>query len=627
MEGSAPVLERVDLPRFDLRTLYANLLRLAEEGGSREVFLLALLQHAAAVSNAVAGIYFVRDVDGALSLGPRLFSHAMTERAERVVEDLADAAREVAAQGVAISAPLKDHPAYTAVLTPVSPAAGQLEVLGLVLVPGNRAIEPFLSFVQLIAGFANLRDALSRGREAGWEATQSARLIELVACISDIADLEQARSALVNGMQELLGCDRAALASADPEGRVKRVHVVSGLSSFDKRSTLARAIEQALAETLALGEPMRWPHCAAEQPSRAPGHQALQAATNSGLVLSVPLATHAGVTVGGLVCWWSTLPADVPRAVRLLQASAIPIGALVELLDRRRSNKWLRGTRRRGASKGSTYRPLLALLAAALLLSALFVPVTHRVSARVVLEPTVSRVVAAPFDGILVGSEVRAGHLVSRDDVLARLDGREIRLQVAGVDAEFRAAAKRRDISMAEGDTHAAQIARLDMQRLELRKSLLNDQLGNLEIRNPIDGIVVSGDLDRKTGGPITRGQVLFEVAPLQQMLAEVAVPAEDISFVSPGMPLSLSIDGVPARRWDVVLGPIRPRAEIRHGDNYFVSEVDLDNPRRMLRPGMQGTAKIAAGRRTLGWVLFHKPWERLARWFVPGAYRGDYGG
>ena len=44
---------------------------------------------------------------------------------------------------------------------------------------------------------------------------------------------------------------------------------------------------------------------------------------------------------------------------------------------------------------------------------------------------------------------------------------------------------------------------------------LTGQQLERMQIMAPFDGVVVSGDLSQSLGSPVERGDVLFEVAPL----------------------------------------------------------------------------------------------------------------
>ena len=167
---------------------------------------------------------------------------------------------------------------------------------------------------------------------------------------------------------------------------------------------------------------------------------------------------------------------------------------------------------------------------------------------------------------------------------------------------------------MAGHRTSAAQLAELEMERLEVQIKLLEHRMENLAIRSPIDGIVVAGDLERAEGAPLTIGQTLFEVAPLEKMNVEVEVPEEDISNVKQGMQVRVSLDAFPEDQISGTLTRIHPQAEMKDHASVFVAEFELTNSQGELRPGMNGWAEVTSGRRSLGWILFHKPWTSIRR-------------
>ena len=53
------------------------------------------------------------------------------------------------------------------------------------------------------------------------------------------------------------------------------------------------------------------------------------------------------------------------------------------------------------------------------------------------------------------------------------------------------------------------------------------------------------------------------------------------------------------------------------NGSNTFRVEAALERADSRLRPGMEGVGKIAAGRRSLGWIWSHGffDWLRLVAW------------
>ena len=70
-----------------------------------------------------------------------------------------------------------------------------------------------------------------------------------------------------------------------------------------------------------------------------------------------------------------------------------------------------------------------------------------------------------------------------------------------------------------------------------------------------------------------------------------------------------------------LVVERITPVSATRDGRNYFRVEAVLEDPGADLRPGMEGIAKIEAGRRRLLWIWTHDllDWLRLRLWsFLP---------
>src|SRR6185436_18970478 len=116
-------------------------------------------------------------------------------------------------------------------------------------------------------------------------------------------------------------------------------------------------------------------------------------------------------------------------------------------------------------------------------------------------------------------------------------------------------------------------------------------------------------------GMPLEQGQTLFEVAPLGRMKVEIAVREDDFAYVRPGMKATIQLNAFPLQSFQATIDCIHPRAELREADNVFIAEIELDNPSGVLRPGMRGTAKIAADRYPLGWNLLRRPITATLAW------------
>jgi len=177
------------------------------------------------------------------------------------------------------------------------------------------------------------------------------------------------------------------------------------------------------------------------------------------------------------------------------------------------------------------------------------------------------------------------GDVVAKGALLASLNDREIRWKKAEFVAERARAAKKRDAELAAGKFGAAQISKLEIQRIDLQIQLLEHRADNLEIRSPIAGVIISGDLQRAQGAPLTLGQSLFEVAPLDAMVVEIAIPQDDIRFVKQALSVNVQLDSHAGETWQLTVERVQPSAEIRDQQNVFIATALLENQDGRLRP------------------------------------------
>jgi multidrug resistance efflux pump len=209
---------------------------------------------------------------------------------------------------------------------------------------------------------------------------------------------------------------------------------------------------------------------------------------------------------------------------------------------------------------------------------------------------------------------------VASGQLLARLDGRDLRLELASLEAERSRVAKERDRSMAASDTAASQLAALELRRLDLKREGIDARLQRLEIRSPLAGQVIGGDPQVWVGSRLTQGQSLVEVAAPGTLVLELSIPDADIDRAIVGKTVHCRLESLPGVSLEGRLKSIRPRAEVRDGENVFVGQVELrispEGDHSELRPGMRGRARLEAEPRTLAWQVFHRAWEQLQfRW------------
>ena len=352
----------------------------------------------------------------------------------------------------------------------------------------------------------------------------------------------------------------------------------------------------------------QWPVPDGERQHAALAHKHLCATDPMPAAMGMPLRNRDGHSIGAIVILAESAEA-LAGGKPFLQAAEKPIATTLHKTQQLEGGRLGRISRSFGGFLRSRKGSMAAVITL-VTLAATMVPIRYKIRCDCQIEPVIRRFVAAPHDGTLEKSLVNPGDYVTAGDVVARMDGREIEWQRASVMADMNQSIKKRDAAQVGHSYAEAQIAELEMQRLQQELSLLDHRAEHLEIRSPIARIVASGDLERAEGAPLTVGQTLFEIAPLGEMIIEVAVPDEEVSFIRTDQPIHVRLDALPGEVFQATVDAIQPRSEIRDERNAFIAEGRLDNTDGRLRPGMKGRAKVVAPRRMLGWVLFHRPIE-----------------
>jgi multidrug resistance efflux pump len=385
------------------------------------------------------------------------------------------------------------------------------------------------------------------------------------------------------------------------------------VAAIDMRSEYAGIAQKVFDECGLQQKMLCWPENTQFRSITSPICGQLVRRLNARVGVCLPLTDTGGRLRGACIFLWAqraqsrTLTPQVMDTLSEILASGLAA----------RERRPLRFRRLRALKTGDWKKfksVLTAGLLAAVVAALALVPVSYRVKGPCTVTPVVTRFVTARFDGILEAVYCKPGALVKQGELLARMDGRVIELELTSLNAELKKARKMRDIRLASGNTAAGQIALLEGQRLEQKIKLQLQRKQQLDIKSPIDGIVLSGKLEGVEGSPVRKGQSLFEISPLENMMVEVAVSQEDISYVRAGMPVRIEFDAYPRRRWEAGLDTILPRSEMREGISVFVGQVAFANPDGRLRPGMQGKASIVTQPKSIAWIYFHRPWNALLR-------------
>lgn len=477
-------------------------------------------------------------------------------------------------------------------------------------------VDPCFTMLHLATQFLVQRGLLSDAQEKEQAFVEATMLVEMFTRCGDAESFKRSLFTLATELEKFFGCQRVAIGTGSK--RHCRVHAVSGTSADEKRTIGFSQLGSAMREAIALDQTMVWPgqKTMVREVVVSANHDDLLHSYQAGRLVVLPLHHEASGTTGAVALLWPVGAPETNRKTYLLLEACRPhLGALVGYLKRAKPGG-IRGALRR-FWRGSRAKRIVTISAAVLGVLSMLLPFTYRVAADCILQPTTRRTVAAPFENRLYRTYAKPGDEVEAGQILAELDGREIRVALAEAIAARSAAFKKRDDAMVSGQPAMVQMTQLEAERLSLEAERLQFRNDNLMIRSPVDGVVLTGDLERSEGVPVTSGQKLFEVAPLDEMLMEIAIPETEVRHVTVGDTVELRLESDGAGERNSTLSSLYPVSEIQDGRNVFVGEALLPNPDGNLRPGMKGSARIETGRRALGWILFHRIYEylRLKLW------------
>lgn len=470
---------------------------------------------------------------------------------------------------------------------------------------------------QLQWGAGWLEVLLRRHADPGEAAQLRVNLIlELVAAFLERPGFTPSASAVATEIATRLGCDRVVLALLN--GKTLKIEAVSHTVQFDRRANLLNATIAAMQEALDQREPIVYPPDRDDRLAVTFSHAELAQMSGAGGIATLPLV-HEGRQIGALTL--ERAPGfrfDTP-AVELLEGLAAMLGPLVGL---KRAEQRSLPAHTAAAAKGFWGKlvgpghagfKFLALLVAAAALFFTFATGSFRIAANARIEGEIQRSVTAPFQGYVREATRRAGDTVEKGEILARLDDRDLKLERVRLQSQRDQLGKQYREAMAKRDRAQVRVVSSQIDQVEAQLALAEEQLSRTEIKAPFAGVLVSGDLTQLLGAPLERGQVLFEIAPLDNYRVVLQVDERDITYLKTGQHGELVLSSMPANVFPVTVQKITPVSTAKDGRNTFRVEAELDSdagPR--LRPGMEGIAKVDVDERRLAWI-----WTReLANWF-----------
>src|SRR6266568_2915702 len=461
-----------------------------------------------------------------------------------------------------------------------------------------------------------------RKRELEERDARLARLaiaMDVVATAIQQSEFGPSAHAIANELAGRFACDRVSV-GVEKSGSID-VRAISNTATFDAKMDLARLIGNAMDEVLDLDVAIVYPpkH---DEDLGAIAHAELARDFKDIAVCSVPLLVDGHAT--GVVTFERSEGGEFDDdTVELCKTVGSLLGPILRLkLDNERG-PWARARAALHSGAQVLFGPrhpgakLVALTIAGALVFCSFATGSYRVAAKTVIEGAVQRVAAAPFEGYILESFVRAGDTVRAGQVLCRLDDKDLKLEQMRLQSEREQLLRKHRQALAAQERSTMVILGAQINQVDASLNLIAGKLARATIVAPFDGIVVSGDLQQLLGTPVEQGKMLFQVAPLDSYRVILQVEERDLVHVKVGQQGELTLSGLPNQQMDFTLEQMTPVSTAQDGRNFFRVEARLQNPSERVRPGMEGVGKAYVGERKLIWIWTHSlvDWLQLVAW------------
>jgi len=562
---------------------------------------------------------------------------------------------------------------------PIDSAAGRAGLIEVFHQPNQEDVQRgYLRFSEQVAGLAAI--FLDRRRNAEQLADQRRQLAEVDAQQSALSQVERFSRAvhesldpvatafvIANEARRIIGCDRVSVLVK--RGRKLRLEAVSGQESVERRASAVQAIEALARVVVRAGDPLWHPDAATEVLPQIEqelenyideSHATALAIIPLAKPRPTPVVKPGGVDavavakaeaapaenpdpIGALVAeWFSSSAFDAGRRARVelvaehgkvalsnaLVHTGLPLYPVLNFLGKSRVL-----TTARNLPKTIT----AALAALAALVALVFVPAELRLEGKGTLEPVHRREVFAQIEGVVEKIEpgVEGGADVKAGQLLATLRNRDLEVAIADVlgkksSSEEQLVSTRRSlleddkISADEKLRLAGRRAQLEreIESLEAQLALYGQKRKELEVRSPIDGVIVTWQVrDLLLLRPVEKGQVLMSVADKTgPWELEIKMPDDRLGHVNRAAAdakkagRELEVDYIlatdPGTRHRGSIKEIHEQAEVRDDEgNTVLVRVTIDPSRHEkeeLGAGASVTARVACGKRPLGYVWFH---------------------
>src|SRR2546425_10728257 len=201
------------------------------------------------------------------------------------------------------------------------------------------------------------------------------------------------------------------------------------------------------------------------------------------------------------------------------------------------------------------------------------------------------------------GDRVKEGDLIADIEVpemLADLARYKAEVEVAELDYKRLSESQKKLPDLVVPQTVDNAKGKLDVARASLERT--ETLLGFAKITAPFSGVITRRMVDpgafipAATSGSAAQNAAIVTLTDFNRVRVQVAVPELETWLVATDQPVKMTVDGLPGRSFDGKIS--RFAYALDEASKTMLAEIDLANPKLVLRPGMYALVKIGIERK-----------------------------
>jgi multidrug resistance efflux pump len=300
------------------------------------------------------------------------------------------------------------------------------------------------------------------------------------------------------------------------------------------------------------------------------------------------------------------------RGVTLLQLACRQVGLVLAAW---RGRGWKLNLRAKALRR--KWVPFAAL---AVVVLVLLIPVRLSTLAPAEVTPVKPASIAAPVDGVLAKFNVAPNTMVKAGDVVATIDDTVMRNRYAmsqkGLEVARAEYARAGSKSFADDQSRSELLtlkARIDERMADV--AYTEELLGRIQLRSPVDGLVIYSSPDEWVGRPLVTGERIATVANPARAALTLHLPADDAIDVEVGAAVQFYQNVSPLDSLSAAVTEVgyETQTTVDAGLAY-VLRAEFPAGTQPPRLGLRGTGKIYGHYVPLGYYLLRRPFGSMRR-------------